>query len=205
MDEKVLRNYAHLIAKCGANVQEGQEVFITAGLDQPAFVQMVAEECYKLGAKRVVVDFDYQPLVKTHFEYCTVETLGELTSYKKARWEYYVEKIPCTIYIMSEDPDGLKGIDQEKMLKSQQMIYPLIKGYRDELENKQQWCIAAAPGLAWARKLFPGLPDEDAIEELWQAILSASRVDDDPVAAWDAHNEDLKNRCDYLNSRFADE
>ena len=200
MDEKVLRNYAHLIAECGINVQEGQEVFIGAELDQPAFVQMVAEECYKLGAKRVVVDFDYQPLQKTHVEYCSVETLGELTSYRKARWEYYVEKIPCRIYIMSEDPDGLKGIDQEKMLKAQQMLYPLIKGYRDELENKQQWCIAAVPGLDWARKLFPELPDEDAVEELWNAILSTSRVDDDPVAAWHAHNKDLMDRCDYLNS-----
>ena len=200
MDEKVLRNYAHLIAECGINVQEGQEVFIGAELDQPAFVQMVAEECYKLGAKRVVVDFDYQPLQKTHVEYCSVETLGELTSYRKARWEYYVEKIPCRIYIMSEDPDGLKGIDQEKMLKAQQMLYPLIKGYRDELENKQQWCIAAVPGLDWARKLFPELPDEDALEELWNAILSTSRVDDDPVAAWHAHNKDLMDRCDYLNS-----
>ena len=200
MDEKVLRNYAHLIAECGINVQEGQEVFIGAELDQPAFVQMVAEECYKLGAKRVVVDFDYQPLQKTHVEYCSVETLGELTSYRKARWEYYVEKIPCRIYIMSEDPDGLKGIDQEKMLKAQQMLYPLIKGYRDELENKQQWCIAAVPGLDWARKLFPELPDEDAVEELWNAILKTSRVDDDPVAAWHAHDKDLMDRCDYLNA-----
>ena len=200
MDEKVLRNYAHLIAECGINVQEGQEVFIGAELDQPAFVQMVVEECYKLGAKRVVVDFDYQPLQKTHVEYCSVETLGELTSYRKARWEYYVEKIPCRIYIMSEDPDGLKGIDQEKMLKAHQMLYPLIKGFRDELENRQQWCIAAVPGLDWARKLFPELPDEDAVEELWNAILKTSRVDDDPVAAWHAHDKDLMDRCDYLNA-----
>ena len=56
MKKTVLRKYAHLIAACGVNVQAGQEVFITAGLDQPEFVQMVVEECYKLGAGRVVVD-----------------------------------------------------------------------------------------------------------------------------------------------------
>ena len=64
MKKTELRKYAHLIAKCGVNVQKGQEVFIVAGLDQPEFVKMLVEECYKLGAKRVIVDWDYQPLTK---------------------------------------------------------------------------------------------------------------------------------------------
>ena len=204
MKKTVLRKYARLIAQCGVNVQEGQEVFITAGLDQPEFVQMVTEECYKLGASRVVVDWDYQPLAKAHYKYCTVETLGELTGYQKARWEHYVEKIPCRIYIESDDPDGLKGIDQDKMLKAQQMRYPLIKGYRDALENKYQWCIAAVPGAAWAKKLFPELSKHQAIEKLWEAILSTSRVTEDPIASWKAHNADLHERCAYLNSLSID-
>ena len=123
MKKTVLRKYARLIAQCGVNVQKGQEVFIRAGMDQPEFVKMVTEECYKLGASRVVIDWEYQPMQKTHYKYCTVETLGELTGYQKARWEHYVEKFPCRIYIESEDPDGLKGIDQEKMLKTQQMLF----------------------------------------------------------------------------------
>ena len=157
MQKTRLRKYAKLIARTGANVQKGQEVFITAGLDQPEFVKMVVEECYKLGASRVVVDFNYQPLEKLHVRYCSLKTLGELTGYQKARWEHYVEKIPCRIYLESDDPDGLKGINQNKMLKAQQMRYPLIKGYRDALENKDQWCIAAVPGEAWAKKLYPNL------------------------------------------------
>ena len=204
MKKTVLRKYARLIAQVGVNVQKGQEVFITAGLDQPEFVRMVSEECYKLGASRVVVDWDYQPLMKTDYRYCSVETLGGLTSYQKARWEHYTEKIPCRIYLDSDDPDGLRGIDQDKMLKAQQMRYPLIKGYRDQLENRYQWCIAAVPGPAWAKKLFPGLTRHQAVEKLWEAILSTSRVGtrvtDDPAAAWKAHNADLKARCDYLNS-----
>ncbi len=200
MKKTVLRKYAHLIAKCGVNVQKGQEVFITAGLDQPEFVQMLVEVCYKLGASRVVVDWDYQPLQKTHYKYESLETLGSLTGYQKARWEHYLEKIPCRIYLESEDPDGLKGIDQDKMLKAQQMRYPLIKGYRDELQNKYQWCIAAVPGAAWAKKLFPGLRKRQAIEKLWEAILTTSRVTDDPVEAWREHNKDLQDRCAYLNT-----
>lgn len=200
MKKTVLRKYARLIAACGVNVQKGQEVFIVAGLDQPEFVQMVVEECYKLGASRVVVDWDYQPLAKTDYKYASLEILGGLTGYQKARWEHYLDKVPCRIYIDSDDPDGLKGIDQEKMLKAQQMRYPLIKGYRDELENKYQWCIAAVPGAAWAKKLFPKLTRHQAVEKLWEAILSASRVTDDPIAAWEAHNRDLHDRCAWLNS-----
>ena len=200
MKKTLLRKYAKLIAKAGVNVRKGQEVFITAGLDQPEFVAMVTEECYRLGASRVVVDFDYQPLEKLHVRYCSLETLGGLTCYQKARWEHYLEKIPCQIYLESDDPDGLKGIDQDKMLKAKQMRYPLIKGYRDALENKDQWCIAAVPGEAWARKMFPELTRHQAVEKLWEAILQASRVTDDPLAAWEEHNADLKARCDYLNS-----
>ena len=200
MKKTILRKYARLIAECGANVQKGQEVFINAGLDQPEFVKMLVEECYKLGASRVVVDFDYAPLQKIHVKYCDVETLGSLTNYQKARWEHYVEKLPCRIYLDSDDPDGLKGIDQNKMLKAQQMRYPLIKGYRDEMDNKYQWCIAAVPGADWAKKVFPGLTTHQAIEKMWEAILFTSRVTDDPVKAWKDHNADLAARCKYLNS-----
>ena len=52
MKKTVLREYAKLIAKTGVNVQKGQEVFIQAELDQPEFVAMVVDECYKLKAKK---------------------------------------------------------------------------------------------------------------------------------------------------------
>ena len=200
MKKTILRKYARLIAACGVNVQKGQEVFIQAELDQPEFVQMVVEECYKLKAKKVVVDWDYQPLTKLHVRYRSLATLSKLDNYEEARWQHYVDTIPCRIYLISEDPDGLKGVNQEKMAKSQQKKYPIIKGYRDQIENKYQWCIAAVPGAAWAKKLFPQLRTSQAIEKLWEAILETSRVWDDPVAAWKEHNTDLQNRCNYLNS-----
>ena len=199
MKKTILRKYAHLIAAVGVNVQKGQEVFITAELDQPEFVQMVVEECYKLKAKKVVVDWSYQPLTKLHVRYQSQKTLNTLEDYVEARWKHYTETIPCRIYLISEDPDGLRGVNQVKMAKAHQAKYPIIKGYRDQIENRYQWCIAAVPGAAWAKKLFPTLRTSQAVEKLWEAILSTSRVDDDPVAAWDAHNRDLKNRCDYLN------
>ena len=200
MKKTVLRSYARLIARCGVNIQPGQEVFIEADLDQPEFVQMLVEECYKCKAKKVVVDWNYQPLQKIHYRYRTLTTLGKVEKYEEARWQHYVDTIPCRIYLISEDPDGLRGINQEKMAKAQQKRYPIAKPYRDALENKYQWCIAAVPGKAWAKKLFPQLRAGAAVEKLWEHILATSRVDDDPIAAWEAHNRDLHDRCAYLNS-----
>lgn len=200
MKKSILREYARLIARSGVNIQPGQEVFITAELDQPEFVKMLVEECYRCKASKVVVDWSYQPLQKLHFRYRTLTSLSKLDNYEEARWQHYVDTIPCRIYLLSEDPDGLNGINQEKMAKSQQRKYPIIKKYRDQIENKYQWCIAAVPGEAWAKKLFPNLRKSQAVEKLWEAILSTSRaLEGDPVANWDAHNKDMHDRCAYLN------
>lgn len=200
MKKSVLRSYAKLIVTCGVNVQKGQEVLVYAGLDQPEFVQMVVEEAYKAKAREVVVYWDYQPLEKIHVRYQSVKTLGEVKEWHKARQQHYCDTLPCRIILMSDDPDGLKGVNMEKMSKASQLSYPILKPYFDQRENKQQWCIAAVPGVAWAKKVFPGLPKGKAVEKLWEAILYTSRVTDDPVKAWEEHNADLHGRCAYLNS-----
>ena len=205
MKKSVLRKYAQLIAKCGVNVQKGQEVEILAELDQPGFVRMVVEECYRLGAKKVIVDWTDQKTSRLHAKYRSLETMSKMEKWEEERWQHRVDEIPCRIYIESEDPDGLKDVDQNKMQKANQKLYPIIRKYRDQLENKYQWCICAVPGEAWAKKLFPNLRKSQAIEKLWEAILSTSRVTDDPIKAWDEHNKDLLSRCNYLNSLGIDE
>ena len=200
MNKTKLRAYARLIARKGANVQRGQEVFISAGLDQPEFVQMVVEECYKCKAKTVVVEWYYQPLTKVRYRYESLKTLSALPDYAEARWKHKAEVLPCRIFLDSDDPDGLKGINQEKLGKAQQKLGPIIKPYREAMENKHQWCIAAVPGKAWAKRLFPGLRASQAVEKLWEAILDTCRVWDDPTAEWDKHNRDMREHCERLNS-----
>lgn len=204
MNKTILKQYARLIAEAGANVQKGQEVFITAGLDQPDFVAMVVDACYKRGARRVEVEWYHQPLEKLHVRHQSLKCLSELTDYQEARWKHWVDKLPCRIFLDSDDPDGLKGVNQKKLALSRQRKLPLIKGYRDQMENKHQWCIAAVPGEAWAKKLFPDLSRHQAVERLWAAILAASRVDGDPVAAWEAHNRSLAEHCAQLNALGVD-
>ena len=200
MKKTVLREYARLIVKKGVTVQKGQEVLIYADLDQPEFVAMVVEEAYKAKAKKVSVEWNYQPLTKLHVRYRSVTTRGTVEEWEKARQQHYVDVVPARIHLISEDPDGLKGINMEKVTKARRMSYPILKPYKDQLENKQQWCIAAVPGAAWAKKVFPGMRTSTAVEKLWEAILDASRVTDDPVKAWEDHDRDLQDRCDYLNS-----
>ena len=200
MKKTVLREYAKLIVRCGVNVQKGQEVLIYADLDQPEFVKLVVEEAYKAKAKKVAVEWNYQPLAKLHVRYQSVKTMGTVTEFQKARQQHYCDTLPARIHLISEDPDGLKGMNMAKMAKARKMSYPILKPYVDAREGKQQWCIAAVPGAAWAKKVFPGLRTSAAMEKLWEAILFTSRVTDDPIGEWEKHNKNLHDRCEYLNS-----
>ena len=183
MNKTRLKKYANLIAVCGANVQKGQEVLITAQLDQPEFVKLVVDECYKSGAAKVSVDWSYQPLMRSNVRYCSKKVLSTLEKWQLEKWEHQAEVLPCKIYLMSEDPDGLSGINQKKYSAAMAARSKQIKPIRSKMENKYQWCIAAVPGKEWAKKVFPGERASVAVEKLWEAILSTSRVDDDPIAA----------------------
>ena len=181
MNKTRLKKYAALIAKCGVNVQKGQEVIISADLDQPEFVKLVVDECYKAGAKKVRVEWSYQPLTKSHVKYCSEKVLSTLDEWEIQKWERQAEILPCKIYLLSEDPDGLKGMNQKKFAKTSAARSKIIKPIRNKMENKYQWCIAAVPGKGWAKKVFPGERTSVAMEKLWEAILSTSRVYDDPM------------------------
>ena len=200
MKKTTLRSYARLIAAVGARVRKGQEVVIAAELDQPDFVCMLVDECYKAGAAKVTVEWQHQPLQKLHVRHRSVKTLQTVEPWEEAKLQHYVDTLPCRIYLLSEDPDGLRGVNQAKLAKGQQGRYAVTKPYRDKMEGRYQWCIAAVPGAAWAKKVFPNETKSRAVEKLWEAILMTCRVDGDPAAAWEAHNRDLKARCDYLNS-----
>ncbi len=200
MKKTVLRKYAKLIAKTGVNVQKGQEVLVYAELDQPEFVKMVCEECYKLGASKVTVEWSYQPLDKVNVNYRSLETMSKIENWEVERLKHRLETLPASIYLLSEDPDGMKGIDQQKYSEASRARYKIIKPFRDKMDNKYQWCIAAVAGKKWAKKMFPELRVSAAVEKLWESILFTSRITDDPVSSWEEHNRDLKSRCDYLNS-----
>ena len=200
MDGEKLKGYAELIVRVGVNIQAGQDVIISAELDQPEFVELVVGECYRAGAAEVRVEWTHQPLKLLHVQYQSLERLGTIPDWEKQRLLHRAETLPAMIYLESADPAGLDALDQEKWGKSVQMRWGVIKPIRDSMENKYQWCIAAVPGKKWAKKVFPELSGDEAVEKLWEAILYTSRAEHDGVATWRAHNAELKSRCGHLNA-----
>ena len=202
MQKTVLMNYAKLLARAGLNVQKGQEVIISAELDQPEFVSLIAEECYRAGAAKVRVEWTHQPLDKISAEYRSEEVLGEVLPWQEEKLREETKTLPARLYLESSDPDGMSGIDEEKYSRARRARLKITKPYRDEMENKYQWCIAAVAGRDWAKKVFPKATSPAAAEEkLWEAILKCSRAyEGNPLANWQAHNEELAARCAYLNN-----
>ncbi len=200
MNKTQLRRYAKLLAKTGINVKKGQWVIVQAELDQPEFVEMVVEELYRAGAGKVSVEWSHQPLAQLHYKYQSEKSLSEMPKWELEKWELRKKELPAMLYLESSDPDGLKGIDQDKFTAVRSARGKIIKPYRDEMDNYYQWCIAAVPGKAWAKKVFPNLNVNQAVEKLWDAILSAARSDGpDPIREWARHNDEIAKRCDYLN------
>lgn len=206
MKKTLMRKYAKLIAVCGANVQKKQPVLINAAVDQAEFITMLVDECYKAGASYVRVDWTWQPITKLHYRHQTLKTLSTVLPWEEERMKQQTVDFPARIYITSDDPNGLKGIDRSKVQKASMAVYPILKPYRDAIENRVQWTIAAVPSKPWAKMVFPGLSPAQAVERLWKEILSAVHVteDNDPVKAWDEHNANFAARCKWLNERHFD-
>lgn len=198
---KLLQDYARLLAQRGVNVQKGDEVWVYASLDQPEFVRACVEELYKAGAASVEVRWSDDLTTKLAYKYETVGTLGKISPYNLARWKYRAKKNPSQLYIIAEDPDVFKGINQAKIAKARMKSYPKIKKFRDACDGKEKWCIAAVPNANWAKLVFPKCSEEEAIDRLWDAILSTSRVDgNDPVENWNKHNQDILTKRQKLES-----
>lgn len=206
MKKSILKNYAKLIARSGANIRKNDVVIISAGLDQPEFVNMLCRECYLAGAEKVIVDWDCPAVQKTGIKYMKSKVLGRVETFEEERLKYRLEKNPAMIYLISDDPDAFKGIDQKKLANAMKEKLKITKPYRDAMDNKYKWCIAAVPGEAWAKVVFPKIRGSVAVEKLWNAILYTSRVIDkdgnplDPIAEWDKHNASFEEKCKVLNS-----
>lgn len=194
-----LQSYAHLLVRMGINPDPGQAVVITANVEEYEFTRLVVEECYRCGVSKVVLNWCDMPTAKLHQLYQSEETLSQVDDWELAKLKWQADQLPARLWLDSDDPDGMAGVDAGKRTRSQAARYPAIKPYRDAMENRHQWCIAGVPGVKWARKVFPGVPDAQAVEKLWRAILAASRAEGDPIANWQRHNEVIHRRAEKLN------
>lgn len=197
----ILEKYAELIVRTGVNVQPGQTVQLTAAVEQHEFAAMLTEACYRAGAKIVRVDWTSDAQKRLNFLNAEQEVLSEVLPWEEEKMKQMVEDLPCRIYIISEDPDAMSGVDPLKLSAVTQSRGRVAKPYRNAIEGKHQWVIAAYPSEKWARKCFPDA--DNAVDLLWDAILKTVRVreDNDPVAEWKAHTDFIEEKAAWLNGQ----
>mgnify|MGYP000846022265 CR=1 FL=1 len=206
LKKSLLRKYARLAVVTGAAIQKNQPVILYAAVDQSEFALLVVEEAYKAGASKVRVEWLSQPLTKLHFRHQSLKILSKIDTWVEEREKLFCKELPATIHILSEDPDGLKGINKVKLQKVRQNQYKVMKKYRDESDNKYQWNLIAVPSKQWAKKVFPGERTSVAVSKLWDAILKTVYIteDNDPIEEWNKHNKAFAEKCAFLNSKKFD-
>ena len=202
MKKTVMRKYARLVVKTGVNLKKGQGCVINSEVEQYEFARLVEDEAYRAGAKWVMMNWLDQPSSKLKYRHENLTTLSAVQNWEEEKQKYIVDTLPALVHISSSDPDGLKGVNVDKLQKANVARSKILKKYRDAMDNLNQWTIVAVPGKKWAKKVFPEERTNQAIEKLWEAILATVRVDEtnDPVAEWDAHNKELKGYYDKLNA-----
>ena len=203
ISKEKLQEYARLIIRTGANVQPGQVVQLSIAVEQHEFAEMLTEEAYLAGAKKVNLNWLSDGQNRLHYRYADEAVLSETLPWEKEKLRQMTEDLPVRIFIESEDPDALAGLDPEKLSRVMQSRAAVAKPYRDQIDGKHQWCIAALPSLPWARKCFPGKSDEEAMSLLYDAVFRTVRIsdDNDAVAAWQAHTELLNRKSTWLNDQ----
>lgn len=199
----LLKKLAKLAVKVGANVQTGQTVVLRSNTESRELAREVVRAAYEVGARKVIIDWNDEFVTKYAYEHQDDETLKEVPDYIVSKNQYYVDQNACFISITSPMPGLNKDIDSKKVqmagIASQQKL-GFVREYT--MGNKAQWTIIGASNKIWATKVFPDLPEDEAVEALWDAIFAASRVtlDNNPIEDWKNHNKLLRAHADLLNN-----
>ena len=202
MNKSFLIKYASLSVNIGVNIQKDNILVISSPIETAEFARLITEEAYKSGAKDVIVHYGDQKLTKIKLENSSLETISNIPEWQAESYNYYARQEACFISISASDPDGLKGVPVEKIGASQKARTSALKEYFDNsMSNKCRWCVLSVPTLSWAKKVFPKVSDDEAMESLWDVIFKTVRVDtENPVNAWKKHNAYLEEKIKFMNN-----
>lgn len=202
MKNELLKKYALLLVRTGINIQQDQTLVVNAPIECAAFVRILSEIAYTEGAREVVINWRDELSSKIKFMHAPEEVFEEYPDWQRDFFLSNVRKGAAFLNISASDPELMKEVNLERMAKSHKAASIALKEYRDRLMNSRNvWCVASIPTISWAKKVFPDLSEDRAVEKLWDAIFKTVRVDtEDPVASWETHKSNLKKSMDYLNS-----
>lgn len=202
MNKTLIKKYAKLVASQGIGLKKNQQVCIYAPISAFAFVEILVEELYKNKASRVLIEWSDSTITKTKYKYENSKTLSEVPEYIENKAKYFYDNKIARISISSSDPDGLKGLDFNKLKIANKAMSYLDKYLSDPyMASLVQWCVVAVPNPKWAKKVFPNMTVNKAMDALWDAILKANHIskDNDPVKIWQEHDNNLHKKADLLN------
>jgi aminopeptidase len=203
MTEK-LKNYAELAVNVGVGLKPGQTLIVNAPLEAASLVRLVAESAYQAGARLVDMNFDDDALTLIRYEHAP---RGSFAAFPYWRTEGLAKALKAEdmafLSVHATDPDLLKDQDPELIGTAQKSAQTHNRPLTEKISGMAvNWAVVAAPISAWAAKVFPEAAPETRMEKLWEALFKMLRADQaDPVAAWRAHLETLREKTDYLNTK----
>jgi aminopeptidase len=203
IDPVKLDRLAEAAVKVGLQLRAGQDLFLTAPVAALPLVRRIVEHAYRAGAGLVTPLLSDEEVTLARYRF------GSDASFDRAPgWLYDgVAKAfandTARLAIVGDNPMLLSGEDAGKVARANKAN---SLAYQPALEKIAgfdiNWNIVAYPGASWATQVFPGEEEHVAVAKLAEAIFAASRVDnDDPVAAWAAHNAALRTRTEWLNGQ----
>ena len=201
--ENLLKKYAKLAIYQGVNVQKNQTLVISSPIECAKFTRMLVEEAYIKGAKEVVVQWNDELTGKLKYKYSPMEVFETVPEWVKESRLSYAKEGACFLSISASDPELLKDVDPKKVATFRKASSIASREFSSRLmSNENAWSIVSIPTVGWAKKVFPNVSEDEAVEKLWDAIFKIVRVESqDPVKAWEEHKNTLKKNMDFLNSK----
>ena len=201
IDPKKIDKLANLAVKVGLGLQKGQNLIITAPIESLPLVRKITEHAYKVGAGIVTTLFSDPDLTLSRFKYANDDSFDVATDWLYEGMGSAFDNNTARLAIAGDDPMLLSEMNADKVSRANKANAIAYKPARERITRFDiNWNIVSWPGNAWAKRVFPNIPADEAIFKLSEAIFDASRVSlDDPIKAWDSHNKSLKLRTDWLN------
>ncbi len=203
IDELKIDKLANLAVKRGVGLQKGQNLLITASIESIPLVRKIAEHAYKEGANIVTPLFTDSEITLSRFKFAPNESFDTATDWLYNGMGEAFDNNTARMAIAGDDPMLLSKMDPDKVSRANKATAKAYKPARERItEFKINWNIISWPGSAWASRVFPDLPLNEAIVKLADAVFDASRASvDDPIQAWDDHNEKLRIKTKWLNEQ----
>ena len=201
--DAMLDRLGEVVVRIGLNLGAGQELVITAPLDAAGLVRRITEHAYKAGATLVTTFFTDEIAKRARFRHAADASFDTAARWLADGIAEAFRRNAARLAITGEDPALLSGEDPERIARANRANSVANQASLELITNFAiNWNIIACATPAWARTMFPDAPEQQAIDQLWDAIFAASRLDGaDPVAAWRAHDERLHARAAALDAR----